>query len=133
MIRRALAPLALVALAGLPALAAAPVRLVVNGRQVAADVPPQIVAGRAFLPLRATAEALGVHVEWMAETKTACLCSGPKCVPICTSGPGCEARIINGRVMVPLRKTAEMLGCEVSWDEQARAVHVTTPKSSSPS
>jgi len=34
------------------------------------DVPPMIVDGRTFLPLRAVAESLGADVEWDGNTKT---------------------------------------------------------------
>lgn len=35
------------------------IRLVVNGREIQPDVPPQIINGRMMVPLRAVAEALG--------------------------------------------------------------------------
>lgn len=45
-------------------LAAQPIRLVVNGREVKADPPPQMIGGRVFVPIRFVAEALGAKVEW---------------------------------------------------------------------
>ena len=105
-----------------------PVSLHVNGRPVATDVPPQIIADTTFVPLRAVTEALGAEIVWMPETKTALLCLDNRCCSVCVSDPASGAQIINGRTMVPLRKTAELLGCQVAWDAAARCVRVTAPK-----
>lgn len=51
-------------------LAAQPIRLVVNGREVKTDVPPQVVNGRVLVPLRFIAEALGAEVGWDDKTRT---------------------------------------------------------------
>ncbi|MCR4419434.1 MAG: stalk domain-containing protein [Clostridia bacterium] len=50
------------------ALAAAPVKLVVNGREIRPDVPARLVGGRVMVPVRWVAEALGAKVEWDART-----------------------------------------------------------------
>jgi len=42
-----------------------------NGEQITLDVPPQIVGGRALVPLRAIAESFGVEVDWDENTRTA--------------------------------------------------------------
>ncbi|CAG7610737.1 hypothetical protein PAESOLCIP111_01280 [Paenibacillus solanacearum] len=41
-----------------------PVKLIVNGTPVAAEVPPQIVEGSTMVPIRAVAEAMGADVKW---------------------------------------------------------------------
>lgn len=53
------------------------IRLVVNGREVQSDVPPQIIGGRTMVPLRAVAEALGADVKW-DDAKQAVYVSGGK-------------------------------------------------------
>lgn len=50
--------------------AAAPVKLIVNGREIIPDVTPQIIDGRVMAPVRSVAEALGATVEWDNESKT---------------------------------------------------------------
>ena len=105
-----------------------PVARHVNGRAVSTDVPPQIIAGATVLPLRAVAEALGADVDGLPETKTAYLCLDQRCCSVSIADRTSGARIIKGRVMVPVRKTAELLGCQVSWDATARVVRITTPK-----
>jgi len=49
------------------ALAASPIKLIVNGREIKPDVAPQLVNGRAIVPIRWVAEALGARVAWDAE------------------------------------------------------------------
>ncbi len=40
------------------------IKIIVNGKAISSDVPPQIVDGRTMVPLRAVAEALGCQVSW---------------------------------------------------------------------
>ncbi|MFT9848503.1 copper amine oxidase N-terminal domain-containing protein [Aneurinibacillus sp. REN35] len=49
------------------ALAASPIKLIVNGEQINSDVPPQVINGRTMIPARPLAEALGAKVEWDAK------------------------------------------------------------------
>jgi len=44
-----------------------------NGEQITLDVPPQIVGGRALVPLRAIAESFGAEVDWNERTRTAAI------------------------------------------------------------
>jgi photosystem II stability/assembly factor-like uncharacterized protein len=53
----------LCSLAGIAA-AAGDIRLIVNGRPIPADVPPQNIDGRTMVPIRWVAEALGAKVDW---------------------------------------------------------------------
>lgn len=46
------------------ALAAGPIKLYVNGREIKPDVPPHVINGRTMVPVRWVAEALGAQVEW---------------------------------------------------------------------
>lgn len=41
-----------------------PIKLIVNGKEIQCDVPPQIINGRTLVPARALAEALGATVAW---------------------------------------------------------------------
>jgi len=54
-----------------------PIRLIVNGKTIQTDVPPQMMEGRVMIPIRGVAEALGAEVKWdeenravMVDTKT---------------------------------------------------------------
>ncbi len=57
--------------------AQAPIRVVVNGREVASDVPPFIQGGRIFVTLRFVAQALGATVDWNDATRTVTVTAGP--------------------------------------------------------
>lgn len=46
------------------ALADQPIRLIVNGKEIQCDVPPQLINGRVLVPARFVAEPLGARVEW---------------------------------------------------------------------
>lgn len=52
------------------AYAANPIKIIVNGKEIKPDVPPQIVNGRTLVPLRAIAEALGANVVWDGNSNT---------------------------------------------------------------
>lgn len=49
------------------ALAGQNIKLIVNGREIQCDVPPQLINGRVLVPARPLAEALGAKVEWNGE------------------------------------------------------------------
>ncbi|MBP1934948.1 stalk domain-containing protein [Ammoniphilus resinae] len=44
--------------------ATSPVKLVINGKEVKSEVAPQLMKGRALVPIRAVAEGLGYGVAW---------------------------------------------------------------------
>ena len=56
-------------LAAGPVLGQSAITLVVNGRTVTCDVPPQNVAGRVLVPIRAVSEALGCQVSYDADAR----------------------------------------------------------------
>ncbi|TEB17722.1 hypothetical protein Psfp_00214 [Pelotomaculum sp. FP] len=56
--------------AGMAAGADDPVKIVLNGKEVQPDTPPQIIDGRTFVPLRFVAESLGINVSWDADNRT---------------------------------------------------------------
>jgi len=49
---------------------ASTIRLIVNGKDIATDVPPFIQNSRTFVPIRFVAEALGYPVSYDGNTKT---------------------------------------------------------------
>lgn len=46
------------------AFAGQPIKLFINGQEIASDVTPQLVNDRVMVPLRIIAEALGAEVKW---------------------------------------------------------------------
>ncbi|MDA8333499.1 MAG: copper amine oxidase N-terminal domain-containing protein [Peptococcaceae bacterium] len=51
-------------------------QMIVNGQTVTTDVAPYIDNGRMMLPLRAMAEALGMNVDWLAQSDMVVMTSG---------------------------------------------------------
>lgn len=56
--------------AGLALAADSPLKIIVNGKEVKSDVPPQLVNGRTMVPIRSVAEALGAKVVWDEKTNS---------------------------------------------------------------
>lgn len=46
------------------------IKLVVDGKEIYSDVPPQIINGRTLVPARPLAEAMGADVSWNEESQT---------------------------------------------------------------
>ncbi len=104
------------------------------------DVPPQIIEGRIYLPIRWAAEPLGATVLWDGIEKKVTVQlkdvvielwvgrnlarvngnykfidpDNPKVVPL----------IIEGRTMLPIRFVAENLGCKVNWNPLTRTAAI---------
>lgn len=43
----------------------------INGKQIKADVPQQIIDGKFMIPLRQIQNIINVNIDWNGETKTA--------------------------------------------------------------
>lgn len=52
------------------AYASNPIRIFVNGNEVASDVAPQIIDGRTMVPIRFVGEALGADVNWDSQNNS---------------------------------------------------------------
>ncbi|MCL2356789.1 MAG: copper amine oxidase N-terminal domain-containing protein [Defluviitaleaceae bacterium] len=122
-----------------------PIRIRINGAFV--NIPrdeqhPVTEGGRTLVPLRAVMSALGFHVEWDAEENAALLSTDTLAVAVSEGSytalvrqHGADrdvtldvpARVINGRVMIPVRAIAQIAGMNVEWDETRRIVNVKTP------
>ncbi|HIE59320.1 MAG TPA: hypothetical protein EYP82_05200 [Hydrogenothermaceae bacterium] len=100
----------------------------VNGETRIMDVAPFInEAGRTMVPVRFVAEAMGLSVQWNAETRQVII-TGEDTEIILTIDSNIalvdgvpvsmdsKAIIVNGRTFVPLRFVAEAMGFEVQWD-----------------
>ena len=135
-IKKLLLPMFVAALLSTPVYAD-DITLEVNGQIIECDTPPQVVNGRALVPLRVVSEALGADVEWDGANKsvvvtktgtTLCLTIGDPVMgrnnePITLDTP---AQIINGRTMVPLRAISECLGCTVNWNSERKHIRIDT-------
>ncbi|WP_449240505.1 copper amine oxidase N-terminal domain-containing protein [Desulfoscipio gibsoniae] len=112
-----------------PAMAVEPIRVIVDGKDLSFDVSPKLENGRLMVPMRAIFEALDVQVEWDNVTNTIIgenlitkgsnikLVVGRKTAYINDKAVELDmpAKVIEGRVLVPLRFVAEALGGNVEW------------------
>jgi len=114
-------------LGGNAAYAGEPVKLYVDGAEIATDVPPLLVDGVTLVPVRFVAEALGGRVAWDEET-TSVFISGPAAIALQVGSRrasinGRAAELLHepvlegGRVLVPVRFVAEAFGCRVDWED----------------
>ncbi|MCL6559791.1 MAG: copper amine oxidase N-terminal domain-containing protein [Firmicutes bacterium] len=58
------------------ALAGQDIKLIVNGKEIQCDVPPQEINGRVLVPARFLAEALGAKVDWDGERNAVVVVTG---------------------------------------------------------
>jgi len=122
-----------------------PVRISVNGKEVATDQRPLFYESRITLsnvqilvPIRFVAEALGADVRWDRQTRTASIRRGEADIllragrvshrvngrEVFTHVP---VRVIGGRTMVPIRFVSEQMGGRVNWNSRTRTVEITLP------
>ena len=125
-----------------------PVQLLLDGQKIitgAKDVPPVIVKERTLIPVRALVEAMGGQVSWDNEKQEVGIVVDGKIVTL-TIGSNIAfvnsvakqldvpAMIIDhdgdyyGSTMIPVRFTAEGLGCMVPWDDPTRSVVIVRQK-----
>jgi len=114
------------------------IRVFINITPIEFDVAPQIINGRAMVPMRAIFEALDCEVEWNAYTRTVTAVTQDNftisltidSTIITIDGQPHEIdvppQIIDGRTLVPTRFVAEAMGLSVSWVSERRAVVIIT-------
>jgi len=112
--------LLLLAIAACAIAADIPAKVIINGKVANLQPTALVRDGKVFVPLRAGAEALGYHVEWLAAQNAARLCTDDGCVLIRRK----EGLTVNGSIFLPLRKMAEASGSKVSWDGPNKTVHI---------
>lgn len=126
-------------LAGLriPAGAQQPVRVTVDGQELAFDQPPMIENDRVLVPVRAIFEALGAQVDWEASSRTVTARRGQETVTLQIGSRllyhnreavwlDTAPRIVSDRTLVPVRAVSESFGAQVSWYEAQRLVQITS-------
>jgi len=124
-----------------------PVKLMLDGEEIVfaeGNMPPIIVRDRTLIPARALFEAMDGTVEWDEEKEEVQITLGDSVV-VLTIGSNLAwinetARILEvpamiiarqgelyGNTMIPVRFAAEALGCGVDWEDEERAVLITSP------
>jgi len=113
----------------------------VNDNPVEIDVPPIIIEGRTYLPIRWVAEPIEANVDWSSQERKVTVSLKDKTIelwigkymakvnnvdtPIDPENKKVVPMIVNGRTMLPLRFIAENLGCDVQWDGITKTITIT--------
>ena len=115
-----------------------PASVTVNNQAITfVNQQPLIIDQVTFVPVRGVFEHMGFKAEWFADTREAILTNGDTVVTIPADGttftvndetitPQAPQRLINGRLMLPLRAIAEALGATPQWDEATRTANIST-------
>ncbi len=114
------------------------IRVIVNGEELAFDVPPVEVGGRLLVPLRGVFERLGATVLWEPAAQRITATTATRKIELVMGRR--EAAVdgkmvildtppmsVGGRTMVPLRFVSEALGAYVQWQAATRTVLITLP------
>jgi hypothetical protein len=109
----------------------------INSQDFPLDVPPLILKGRTFVPLRFISEAFGAEVEWDGETRSVRIFfeKTNSRVTLQIDNPIARVNekvvkldapptIVGGRTMVPIRFIAEAFGADVLWDGATKTVTI---------
>jgi len=132
---------AFVLLLAVPALAAP--KVVIDTQEVSYETPLLIEQGRLLVPLRPFSETLSGAVTWDNTNNTVIvtrqgvevkLTVGQTTVHVNNVPETLDvpAKIINGRIWVPLRFISERLKAKVTWDQAAQSAVITTESDSNP-
>ena len=125
------------------ALAEENIFVILNGKQIEFDVPPQTVNDRTMVPMRKIFEELGAKVEWIEDTQMILASKDSKFVLMQIGKPamiikdfkiGSEERIeldsepfiTDGRTLVPVRAVSEAFNMQVDWDGAKKEVLINS-------
>lgn len=125
-------------------LAAPPIKLVADGKDITSLASPIIENGRTLVPIRFVTEELGGKVDWKDKEKRVIIQKDNLLVNLKINSllvsyedgqknyslMDVEPKIIDGRTFVPLRFVGNALGVGVEWDEDTRTVNIDSSKAS---
>ena len=127
----------LLSCSSLTAMASEEVKVVFDGELLSFDVPAQIINGRTMVPVRKIFEELGMEVLWDGESQK--VTARKKGIQIelfindttayrnsVEQEIDVPAQIIDNRTLVPVRVVSEYAGATVEWDNNTRAVYITS-------
>ncbi|MGG3280485.1 stalk domain-containing protein [Paenibacillus solani] len=122
----------------------AEISIIVNDSVVPSDVEPIVHKGTTLIPLRVLEDSLGVSLNWNSSTQTITVFKGDASGTLIIGNPTASvkigdveekvtldqpAKIIQNRVMVPLRFIAELFGAKVVWDSTMKTITISTQPS----
>ncbi|WDQ31029.1 stalk domain-containing protein [Paenibacillus marchantiae] len=120
------------------------ISIIVNDSVVQSDVKPVVHKGTTLIPLRVLEESLGVSLNWNSSTQTITVFKGDALGVLIIRNPTASvkigdveekvvldqpAKIIQNRVMVPVRFIAELFGAKVVWNPTHKSIIISTLQS----
>jgi hypothetical protein len=107
----------------------------VNGQVVTQGVATVVYNGRMLIPLQGILDGLGAKVDWLPDSQEAIISGDSHTITLKVGAStavvdGKEivmdtpARIIGGRILVPLRFLSENMGAKVIWVDSTNTVEV---------
>lgn len=124
----------------IPALAAQPIKVVVNGKAVS-GVNVKNYKGTIYLPFRETSKVFGISSTYHKESNSVVVGTGMDQAKKLKRGSSVRL-IVNGKVItgvtvptisngihIPILKVAQELGVKASWNDKSKTVNVTTSSS----
>jgi len=107
----------------------------VDGKNLDLEVPPVFQENRIVVPARSLAESLKAQVDWDPATETATIVCGSRRVKLVDGSREAllngepvplevPARVVDNRLLAPLRFLAESLGASVQWNYIEQKVRI---------
>lgn len=116
--------------------------ILLDGYPLAFPTPPTMINGTTMVPFRAISEAMGIRVQWEAESRSITAVQstdqGDKSVRMQLNNPlvtvnGQTVTLpvapyeTNGSTLIPLRFFSEQFGAQVGWDPGTKTVSIVSP------
>ncbi len=118
------------------------IKVLINNKEVAFDVPPQTINYRTMVPMRKIFETLGAKVDWHDEAQLIIATKNELVIAMeigkadfsVTNVISGETKkieldsvpvLVNDRTLVPARAVSESLGYDVDWVEESQTVLIT--------
>lgn len=113
------------------------IKVLLDGRELEFDVPPQLINNRTMVPMRKIFEAMGANVDWNGDTQTVTATKGDITIimqinnrVIQVNGENITLdvppQLVDNRTLVPARAVAESLKANVDWDGDTQTVIITS-------
>lgn len=113
------------------------IQIRINNQYVETDTSPVIENGRVLVPIRIISESLGSYVSWDNKDKIAIITKDNKKIYLQADLPQAfvngklfildtAPKVINGRLMVPIRFVSESFHIPVDWDNKTKTVLINS-------
>ena len=113
------------------------IKVLLDGNELAFDVPPQLINSRTMVPMRKIFEAMGATVDWNGDTQTVTATKEDITVVMQIDNTVIKVndenitldvppQLVDNRTLVPARAVAESFKAKVDWDGNAQTVIITS-------